>query len=90
VASKDEDAQRTGPEGRYANLFEVGHNDVEFVLDFGQSYFEGDRPRFHSRIVTTPMYAKRLLAVLQEAVTQYEAAYGPVLDASEGCGKKMQ
>jgi len=23
-------------EGRYANYFQVGHNAVEFVLDFGQ------------------------------------------------------
>ena len=90
MVSKDEDAQLAKAEGRYANFFEVGHNAVEFVLVFGQSYSESEPPTVHTTIVTTPMYAKRLLAVLEEAVARFEVAYGPVLDDSGEHGKRTQ
>jgi hypothetical protein len=59
-------------EGRYANHFQVGHNFHEFVIDFGQLYADNDKPRFHTRIVVTPIYAKALLSVLQKSIDQYE------------------
>jgi hypothetical protein len=70
-------------EGRYANYFEIGHNAFEFLLDFGQLYFEAPEASLHTRIVTSPVYAKRLFGVLQRALSQYEASYGRVLDDAE-------
>lgn len=46
--------------GRYANYFKVGHNDVEFVLDFGQFYPDDDNAQIHTRIITNPGCAKVL------------------------------
>ena len=69
------------PEGRYANFFKVGQNAFEFVLDFGQSYEdEAEWETIHSRIVTSPVYAKRLLATLQEAIGNHETTFGNIID----------
>ncbi len=69
------------PEGRYSNFFKVGHNAYEFVIDFGQSYADDpDRESIHSRVVTSPAYAKRLLMTLQDAVVLHEAKFGRIAD----------
>lgn len=66
-------------ESRYANYFKVGHNAFEFVMEFGQFYDDGeDRETIHSRIVTSPTYAKHLLQTLSHAIGQYETDYGTI------------
>jgi hypothetical protein len=68
-----------GPrEGRYANYFEVGHNAFEFVVDFAQLYMDGEKPRFHTRIITGPAYAKSMLEMLHQAIAQYEKSFGAI------------
>ena len=69
-------------EGRYANYFSVGHNSVEFVLDIGQFYAENNEARIHTRIITSPTYAKSLLETLRVSVETYEQEYGTI--SSEG------
>lgn len=80
VASFPGDVDGSGClEGRYANYFKIGHNAYEFVIDFGQSYEDNsDRETIHSRIVTSPVYAKHLLSILSHAVGQYEADHGAI------------
>lgn len=63
-------------EGKYANYFMVGCNAVEFVLDFGQLYSEGAEPQLHTRIVTSPVYARAFLETLRESLDQYEHRFG--------------
>ncbi len=63
-------------EGRYANYFEVGYNAFEFILDFGQLYAAGEKPKIHTRIITNPAYAKELLKTLGTSVDQYEQSDG--------------
>jgi hypothetical protein len=70
-------------EGRYANYFEIGHNAFEFLLDFGQLYCEEPEGRMHTRIVTSPMFAKRLAAVLNRALRQYEQQHGQIPSEAE-------
>ena len=70
-------------EGRYVNYFEIGHNAFEFILNFGQFYDGEAEATQHTRIVTSPVYAKRLSGVLQRALSQYEASYGRVADVDE-------
>jgi len=65
-------------EGRYTNYFSVGHNAFEVVLVFGQFYEGNHEPRLHTRIVTGPAYAKKLLEVLDHALHVYEATFGPI------------
>lgn len=67
------------PEGRYANCFNAGHNAFEVILEFAQ-FYEGDvQPRVHTRIVTSPAYAKTFLEVLRESLERYEAVYGSIV-----------
>ncbi len=58
---------RSMPEGRYANCFEVGVSDVEVVIDFGQQYGRG-APHFHTRIITSPAFVGDLLKLLTESL----------------------
>jgi hypothetical protein len=65
-------------EGRYANYFKAGHNAFEVILEFAQ-FYEGDaQPRVHTRIVTSPAYAKTFLEVLRDSLEKYQNVYGPI------------
>lgn len=64
------------PQGRYSNYFEVGLNQEELVIDFGQAYGEQESIGFHTRIVTSPGYAKDLAELLEKSLQQYERDYG--------------
>lgn len=65
-------------EGRYANYFKVGHNAYEFFIDFGQYDAENDQAELYRRIIVSPTYAKELLRLLSDSITQYEKAFGRV------------
>jgi hypothetical protein len=67
-------------EGRYANYFKVGHNALEFVIDFGQHYSGSEEAELYTRIVTSPCYAKSLLTTLRESIAQYEKTFGVIKD----------
>jgi hypothetical protein len=70
-------------EGRYANYFEIGHNAFEFLLDFGQLYFEDPDGCMHTRIITNPIFARRLSYSLNQALAQYEQTHGLILAEAE-------
>lgn len=65
-------------EGRYANYFKIGYTAFEFILDFGQYYTEDDVAQLHTRIITSPVYAKTLSELLQECIDQYELDFGAI------------
>ena len=60
------------PDGKYANYFDVGVNPNELVIDFGQFYGRGGQPTVHTRIVTTPAYARELLGLLARSIIGME------------------
>jgi hypothetical protein len=64
--------------GRFANFFQVGHNAVEFLFDFGQFYRNDGQAQFHTRIITSPVYARALLEILQDSLNKYEAVFGNI------------
>jgi hypothetical protein len=71
-------------EARYANHFQVGHNEYEFIFDFtqfhpGQVNHTADTARIPIvRIVMAPPFAKALLDTLQRAVAGYENLHGTI------------
>jgi hypothetical protein len=69
-------------EGRYANLFHIGFNAFEFVIELGQRFAEDDADRIHTRIITNPWYARRLLETLGESLRDYERIHGVILDSA--------
>jgi hypothetical protein len=67
-------------EGRYSNYFKIGHNAFEFIFDFGQSYDDNRSiENIHSRIVTSPAYAKDFLVLLSHAIEQYENEHDDIV-----------
>jgi len=77
-------------ERRYANYFEIGHNAFEFLFDFGQMYFEGPEAQMHTRIVTSPIFAKQLAETLNRALYQYEQAHGLMPDEAGEADSEAQ
>ncbi len=72
----------------YANYLKVGQNAFEFMFDFGQIYFEDDDAHFHTRIITTPIYAKAFARVLQDCIALYEQEFGAIPDEMDPNGPK--
>ncbi len=87
--SKNNSSQKSKKiEGRYANCFQIGQNEFEFLIDFGQSYNENGEENFHTRIVCNPFYANVLLELLQKSVRRYEGDYGAITEGmKEGTGE---
>lgn len=81
IAERGGAEEQARAEGRYANYFQVGHNAVEFVFDFGQFFPDSEQPYLHTRIVTSPVYARALLQTLRHSVAQYEEQYGAIDEA---------
>ncbi len=63
-------------EARFANYFNIGHNAFEVILEFGQFYEGNRRPILHTRVVTSPAYAKQLLQLLSNSLEEHERAFG--------------
>jgi uncharacterized protein DUF3467 len=61
-------------EARYANAFEVGFNDVEFIVTFGQQYGSGDL-LVHTRIVMSPSYVQDFLDLVSKTLAEYRIAH---------------
>ena len=67
-------------EGKYANYLKVGHNAVEFILDFGQYYPGSEEAELYTRIITNPAYAKDFFNTLKKSIKQYEKKFEPISD----------
>jgi len=68
---------------RYANVFNIGYNAFEFVLEFGQQLSETDRVGVHTSIVTLPIYAQALSRALGDSLERYEAQFGQITTEHE-------
>jgi hypothetical protein len=79
----DKPAGDPTPPAVYSNYFQVGHNAVEFLFDFGQHYADA-APRMHTRVVMSPIYARALSETIDESLERYEAVYGPIPDTPDG------
>ena len=74
--------------GVYSNLMMISHRKEEFILDFlfvqPQRASQGQSiASLRSRMITSPGHAKRILRALQENIGRYEAAYGPIQEATD-------
>jgi hypothetical protein len=68
--------------GFYANYFEVGHTAFEVIIDFGQRYAD-KQSACHTRIVTSPVYARALLVTLGKSLDEYAVRFGRPDDSAE-------
>ena len=70
-------------EGSYANLAIITHSHAEFVIDFVNVMPGTPKSKVKSRIIFTPMHAKRFLKALEDNVNRYEAANGGIQDLEQ-------
>jgi len=80
MSSQTVQRRKKVPLARYVNYFEVSHNAVEFLLDFGQYQPEVESVSVHSRMAFGPTHAKLLVAMLSSAMREFEAQHGAVAD----------
>jgi len=80
------DAQ--GATGVYSNLMMISHRKEEFILDFlfvqPQRTPQGQAiANLRSRVITTPEHMKRILKAIEENISRYEQAFGPIQAATD-------
>jgi hypothetical protein len=67
------------PPALYVNVLRIAHRPTEFFLSFAQTV--QDRPgeaHLVASLVTSPVHAKAMLAVLAQAVQRHEECFGEV------------
>jgi type III secretory pathway component EscV len=67
-------------EGSYANLAIITHSNAEFVVDFVNVMPGTPKSKVKSRVILTPMHAKRFMKALVENIERYEEANGMIAD----------
>ena len=78
IELKEEVAQ-----GTYANLAIITHSSYEFILEFVRVMPGVSKAGVLSRIIVAPENAKRLLRALEDNISKYEHAFGPIRISEE-------
>ena len=65
-------------EGTYSNLAIISHSHSEFVVDFVRLLPNVPKAKVKSRIILTPVHAKRLLKALADNVKKFESQFGKI------------
>jgi hypothetical protein len=65
-------------DGIYSNLAIITHSNAEFVVDFVRMMPGMPKAKVKSRILLTPLHAKKLLKALHENVARYEKSFGTI------------
>ena len=66
--------------GVYSNLVVVNHSESEFVLDFVSMMPGVPKGRVQSRVILTPLHAKRLLKALSDNIQKFENQQNDIND----------
>jgi hypothetical protein len=74
--------------GVYSNLMMISHRKEEFILDFlfvqPQRTPQGQAiANLRARVITTPEHMRRILKAMEENVSRYEQAFGPIQAATD-------
>jgi len=67
-------------EGTYSNLVIVNNSATEFVLDFINVMPGNPKSKVKSRIILTPVHAKKLMQTLKNNIKYYEQEFGKIDD----------
>jgi hypothetical protein len=65
-------------EGTYSNLAIITHSNSEFVIDFVRIMPGVPKAKVKSRVLLTPMHAKRLLMALSDNIIKFEENFGTI------------
>ena len=64
--------------GCYSNLQIVQHSQTEFILDFIQRMPHVPKAVVKSRVILSPIHAKKLLKTLQSNINHFEMTFGQI------------
>ena len=64
--------------GTYTNLALITHSETEFLLDFLFLQPQGQKTKVLTRMISSPVHAKRLLWALKENIEKFEARFGTI------------
>ena len=64
--------------GVYTNLALITHSETEFILDFIFLQPQTPKTKVLSRLVSSPVHAKRLLLALKDNIEKYESKFGAI------------
>ncbi|MBA4196710.1 MAG: DUF3467 domain-containing protein [Chitinophaga sp.] len=70
-------------EGEYANLAIITHSHAEFVIDFVNVMPGTPKSKVKSRIILTPMHAKKFMKALIDNVEKFENINGAIQDLEQ-------
>ncbi len=70
-------------EGAYANLAIITHSASEFIIDFVSVMPGTPKSKVKSRIIFTPMHAKRFMKAIKENIERFEATNGQIQDMEQ-------
>lgn len=73
--------------GVYTNLAFISHSETEFLVDFAFLQPQTPKTKVLTRVVTSPIHAKRLLRALQDNISKYESRFGAI-DADGRAGEQ--
>ena len=65
-------------EGTYSNLAIITHSNAEFVIDFVRMMPGVPKARVKSRVIMSPLHAKRLLMALGDNISRFEEVFGEI------------
>ncbi|GAB6279653.1 MAG TPA: DUF3467 domain-containing protein [Bacteroidales bacterium] len=75
--------------GIYTNLAIITHSDSEFLIDFLSALPGVPKAKVKSRVIMTPLNAKRLLRALKDNISKFEQSHGEIIDGSGSEGFPM-
>lgn len=64
--------------GVYTNLALITHSETEFLLDFLFLQPQAPKTKVLTRLISSPVHAKRLLWALKDNIDKYEARHGAI------------
>lgn len=71
-------------DGVYSNLAVISHSNAEFIIDFVRVLPGVNKAKVKSRVVLTPIHAKKLLGAMAENIKKFEAQFGKIKDDTNG------
>ena len=64
--------------GAYVNLALISHSETELILDFIFLQPNNPKAKVVTRVVTSPVHAKRLMWALKDNLEKYESRFGAI------------
>ena len=64
--------------GQYANMALITHSETEVLFDFLFLQPQSPKTKVLSRVISSPVHAKRFLWALQENIAKYEERFGKI------------